>query len=347
MRKWVQRLRSAIRPARPFRQFLPVAWSVRRTHAVLQAPVDPVDVVHRRIARGGFQVIAVAGGVLAEARLGSAELVAFLQKRRAVGGEQEAEKQLFALAPEIFVAATVPAVLRAVAVVEDRAVAQRIAVMDCEEVDGPPGLAGRRGARIRNGPAPLDELLENAGVAEVALRKKARVVPVLADPLRPSIVAEIPPRAVHEVPPLASVIPGLGMQVRGGEARIVVDPVRGVRRAVREHPCEVEPEPVDPIIAVPRSKRVQDHSLGEPVAAGKVDVVARSAVIGETGIRSFAVDFGDIVAKIVTLESEASVLQPSAAFAGVIVDNVHEDCDAAVVERLHELLQLDDFLSRF
>jgi hypothetical protein len=53
-----------------------------------------------------------------------------------------------------------------------------------------------------------------------------------------------------------------------------------------------------------------------------------------------------IGAKIVTLVSQPPVLHP-AAFASVVVDDVHEDRDAAVVERLHELLQLDDFLSRF
>jgi transposase len=43
---------------------------------------------------------------------------------------------------------------------------------------------------------------------------------------------------------------------------------------------------------------------------------------------------------------EPPVLHP-AAFSGVIVDDVHEARDAAGVERLHELLQLDDFVSLF
>src|SRR5207237_6937273 len=82
--------------ARPFRQFAPVAWSIGRTLgiAVLQLPVDPVDAIHARLARGGFPVPAILRPVLPCSVLRLAELVSLLQQRYPVRVRRHARQTI-------------------------------------------------------------------------------------------------------------------------------------------------------------------------------------------------------------------------------------------------------------
>ena len=154
--------------------------------------------------------------------------------------------------------------------------------------------------------------------------------------------------AVHEVVPLPTQVPGLGVQVRRGEAGIIVDPVGGISGAVGEDSGEIEAKAVDAIGLVPERQGVGDQLLGEARSAREVEIVAGAGGVGEIEpVRGRPINLGQRLAhQVVALGRQSIAVAPGPLLAAVVVDHVHEHRDAARVQGLDQLLELGHLCSR-
>ena len=226
-------------------------------------------------------------------------------------------------------------------------------VVGDDEIDRVPRLAPIVGVQIRRSGEARRELARRHALGSQLVLVFPQRVAVLVVPLRPAR-GEVPDliRSAADGPRLGDPVDaaaagrGTGRHLRHNaiERRSAVQLVvieAAMLARVSEHGREIEAEAVDPQGVLPVGQRIDDEVLCRriecvvvPGGAGVVPVeliVAGERVIGhvvETAERDY-------------VRGRRVGRRPEAAFAGVVVDHVHEDLDAVVVEGLDHVLELD------
>ena len=247
-------------------------------------------------------------------------------------------RALDAAVPRAVVVGAVLAVLEVVLVVllvVGDEVGEREAVVRGDEVDRRRRLAPVARVEV----ARAGEALGEAADVLVAAPEVAHRVAVDAVPLRPQ------DREVADLIAARPDVPRLGDELDLRQHRVLVDRVEERAQAVdvvelaRQRASEVEAKAVDVAVDDPVAQRVHD----EPQDA-RVDGVQRVARAREVHVEARVVGHEAVVRRVVdALEREhrAEVV----ALGGVVVDDVEDDLDARLVQRLHHPLELAHLLA--